>query len=66
MRLMRDSPALFIDLYELTMAQAYFTKEMRETAYFEVTVRRLAEELSRLPEDVKAITNPAEYPVIFI
>ena len=28
-------------------------------------ISRLAEELSRLPETVKAITNPAEYPVIF-
>jgi len=43
MWLLRDSPALFTDLYELTMAQAYFAKGMRDTAYFEVSVRRLPE-----------------------
>jgi len=43
MWLLRDSPALFTDLYELTMAQAYFVKGMRDRAYFEVTVRRLPE-----------------------
>ena len=35
--------SLFIDLYELTMAQVYFTKQMNDTASFEVSVRRLPE-----------------------
>lgn len=43
MWLMKDSPSLFTDLYELTMAQVYFRKKMHDTAYFEVTVRRLPE-----------------------
>jgi nicotinate phosphoribosyltransferase len=43
MWLMKDSPALFTDLYELTMAQAYFKKRMNETACFEVTIRKLPE-----------------------
>jgi len=41
MWLITESPCLFTDLYELTMAQAYFKKRMNDTAYFEVTVRRL-------------------------
>jgi nicotinate phosphoribosyltransferase len=41
--LMRDSPSLFTDLYELTMAQAYFAGNMRDLAFFEVTVRHLPE-----------------------
>lgn len=43
MWLMKNSPALFMDLYELTMAQVYFQKGMNDTAYFEVTIRRLPE-----------------------
>ena len=43
MWLLKDTPSLFSDLYELTMAQIYFTKQMTETAYFEVSVRRLPE-----------------------
>ena len=43
MWLIRDTPALFTDLYELTMAQAYFKKGMNETGYFEVFVRHLPE-----------------------
>jgi nicotinate phosphoribosyltransferase len=43
MWLMRDSPALFTDLYELMMAQAYFAGGMRGKAYFEVTVRHQPE-----------------------
>jgi nicotinate phosphoribosyltransferase len=43
MWLMRDSDALFMDLYELTMAQVYFEKKMNDRAYFEVTIRRLPE-----------------------
>jgi nicotinate phosphoribosyltransferase len=43
MWLMKDSPSLFTDLYELTMAQVYFEKKMHETAYFEVSVRKLPE-----------------------
>ena len=43
MWLIKDSPALFVDLYELTMAQVYFKKKMHDTAYFEVTIRRLPE-----------------------
>lgn len=43
MWLMKNSPALFMDLYELTMAQVYFQKKTNETAYFEVTIRRLPE-----------------------
>jgi nicotinate phosphoribosyltransferase len=39
---MRPAPsALLIDLYELTMAQAYFELGMHETAVFELFVRRL-------------------------
>lgn len=38
----RPAPsALFIDLYELTMAQAYFELGMHDTAVFELFVRRL-------------------------
>ncbi len=40
---MRDNPTLFVDLYELTMAQVYFQKKMHKPAYFEVSVRRLPE-----------------------
>ncbi|OHB76686.1 MAG: nicotinate phosphoribosyltransferase [Planctomycetes bacterium RBG_16_55_9] len=40
---MKDTPSLFTDLYELTMAQIYFRKKMAEIACFEVTVRRLPE-----------------------
>ena len=36
-------PRLFTDLYELTMAQAYFRKGMDRTGYFEVFVRHLPE-----------------------
>ena len=43
MWLIKDTPALFTDLYELTMAQAYFQKAMEQTAYFEVLVRHLPE-----------------------
>jgi nicotinate phosphoribosyltransferase len=43
MWLIKDTPALFTDLYELTMAQAYFLSGMHETGYFEVFVRQLAE-----------------------
>ncbi len=40
---MKDNPTLFVDLYELTMAQVYFRKKMHKPAYFEVSVRRLPE-----------------------
>lgn len=43
MWLIKDSPALFVDLYELTMAQVYYKKKMNDTACFEVTIRRLPE-----------------------
>jgi len=43
MWLIKDGPALLMDLYELTMSQVYFQKRMNETACFEVTVRRLPE-----------------------
>ena len=43
MWLLKDTPGLFTDLYELTMAQAYFLKGMDETGYFEVFVRHLPE-----------------------
>jgi len=43
MWLIDGTPALFTDLYELTMAQVYFNKHMQQTASFEVTVRRLPE-----------------------
>jgi nicotinate phosphoribosyltransferase len=41
--LMKDFPAnaLLTDLYQLTMAQAYFDSEMNDTAVFELFVRRL-------------------------
>ncbi|UCG58023.1 MAG: nicotinate phosphoribosyltransferase [Phycisphaerales bacterium] len=41
MWLINNGPALLTDLYELTMAQVYFGKQMRGPACFEVTVRRL-------------------------
>jgi nicotinate phosphoribosyltransferase len=41
MWLLRDTPALLTDLYELTMAQAYFKHGIKEQAHFEVTVRSL-------------------------
>jgi len=43
MWLLRDTPALFTDHYELTMAQAYFRQGMHETGYFEVFIRHLPE-----------------------
>ena len=43
MWLLQDTPALFTDFYELTMAQAYFRQGMDETGYFEVFVRHLPE-----------------------
>jgi nicotinate phosphoribosyltransferase len=43
MWLIQGTPALFTDFYELTMAQVYFAKGMRETAHFEVFVRHLPE-----------------------
>ncbi len=43
MWLIKDTPALFTDFYELTMAQVYFRKGMGQTAYFEVFVRHLPE-----------------------
>jgi nicotinate phosphoribosyltransferase len=43
MWLIKATPALFTDLYELTMAQAYFRGGMDETAYFEVFVRHFPE-----------------------
>ncbi len=43
MWLLKDTPALFTDLYELTMAQVYFQKAMEQTAYFGVFVRHLPE-----------------------
>jgi len=33
MWLLKDSHALLTDLYELTMAQAYFANDMHDTAY---------------------------------
>ena len=41
MWLLKDKPALFTDLYELLMAQAYYKKQFEGRAYFEVFVRRL-------------------------
>jgi nicotinate phosphoribosyltransferase len=41
MWLLKDTPGLFMDLYELTMAQAYYKNDMNEKAFFEVTVRDL-------------------------
>jgi nicotinate phosphoribosyltransferase len=43
MWLIQGTPALFTDFYELTMAQVYFQKAMRETGCFEVLVRHLPE-----------------------
>ncbi|MHC4542602.1 MAG: nicotinate phosphoribosyltransferase [Planctomycetota bacterium] len=47
MWLMKGSPSLLVDLYELTMAQVYFKKSgmfaKAGTAYFEVSVRGLPE-----------------------
>jgi nicotinate phosphoribosyltransferase len=43
MWLLKDTPALFTDLYELTMAQVYFNKAFNDRAAFEVTIRKLPE-----------------------
>lgn len=43
MWLIDTTDALFTDLYELTMAQAYFRRDMDATAYFEVFIRHLPE-----------------------
>lgn len=37
------NPTFFMDLYELTMAQGWYQKGMKEIAYFEVMVRKLPE-----------------------
>ncbi|MBE0535252.1 MAG: nicotinate phosphoribosyltransferase [Phycisphaerae bacterium] len=41
MWLLRQTPGLMTDLYELTMGQVYFDKQLDGTACFEVTVRHL-------------------------
>ncbi len=43
MWLLRQTPGLMTDLYELTMGEAYFQKGLRGRACFEVAVRRLPE-----------------------
>ena len=40
---MNTPPSLFIDLYELTMSQVYYDRDMTREAVFELTVRRLPE-----------------------
>ncbi|MBV8405439.1 MAG: nicotinate phosphoribosyltransferase [Gammaproteobacteria bacterium] len=45
---MNGAPALLTDLYQLTMAQAYFELGMQERAVFELFVRRLPESRSFL------------------
>ena len=42
--LLKNTPALFTDLYELTMAQVYFKKKMNASASFEVTIRELPQD----------------------
>jgi nicotinate phosphoribosyltransferase len=37
----KESPGLWVDLYELAMAQAYFKKKLDREAFFEVTIRAL-------------------------
>jgi nicotinate phosphoribosyltransferase len=43
MWLLKDTPALFTDLYELTMAQVYFKKGFNDRAAFEVVIRKFPE-----------------------
>jgi len=43
-----DNPALFTDLYELTMLQAYFHENMTEEAVFSLFVRKLPPERNYL------------------
>lgn len=43
MWLMQTTPSLLTDLYELTMAQAYFKRPMRDRGYFDVFIRHLPE-----------------------
>jgi nicotinate phosphoribosyltransferase len=43
MWLIKDTPGLFTDFYELTMAQAYFVGGMHKRGYFEIFVRHLPE-----------------------
>jgi nicotinate phosphoribosyltransferase len=55
MWLLKEKPGLLVDLYELTMAQAYLRNGMRERAYFEVAVRHLPDDwgyfvMAGLPE----------------
>ena len=38
---MNTPPPLFIDLYELTMSQVYYDRDMTREAVFELTVRSL-------------------------
>jgi nicotinate phosphoribosyltransferase len=44
----QDNPALFTDLYELTMLQAYFHENMTQEAVFSLFVRRLPPERNYL------------------
>jgi nicotinate phosphoribosyltransferase len=39
--LLKDTPALFTDMYEFTMAQVYYKKKFDQCAYFEVVIRKL-------------------------
>ncbi len=41
MWLLKDTPALFMDMYELTMTQVYHKKQFDERAHFEVFIRKL-------------------------
>ena len=36
-----NTPALFMDLYELTMAQAYAAEHMDQSAVFELAFRKM-------------------------
>jgi len=44
MWLLKDSPALLTDLYELTMAQGYLAGQMTAEASFEVSIRHLPDD----------------------
>ena len=46
--LSKEDTALFTDLYELTMLQAYFEQEMFDEAVFSLFVRRLPEQRNYL------------------
>ncbi len=44
MWLLKNSPALLVDMYELTMAQVYFEKQRTDVGSFEIKIRKLPDD----------------------